>query len=273
MPGRPRRLRSTTERMLRRARRAGRRLPRGQPRSRSARDRSTSRSSRATPAGPRPGHARCWSRSGRSSSTAWSREGSTHGVALYHGSARDPIWEYVLSDDVALATLELTDSPLVLVGHSHVALQVVQSGDELDRRRSAGRNGARARRCAGAAQPRLGRTTARRRPSSRLPPVGSRRAPRELPARRVRRRANATRDAGGRPTGDARRAACARLVAVRRLAGRAVRARALARAAGWEPEPRRPSRRPLAPHAPRRPRSPRARARAGRLRAPSRSAT
>jgi diadenosine tetraphosphatase ApaH/serine/threonine PP2A family protein phosphatase len=58
-------------------------------------------------------------------------EGSAHGVALYHGSARDPIWEYVLSDDVALATLELTDSPLVLVGHSHVALQVVQSGHEL----------------------------------------------------------------------------------------------------------------------------------------------
>jgi predicted phosphodiesterase len=58
-------------------------------------------------------------------------EGSAHGVALYHGSARDPVWEYVLSDDVAQATLELTDAPLVLVGHSHVALQVVQSGDEL----------------------------------------------------------------------------------------------------------------------------------------------
>jgi predicted phosphodiesterase len=58
-------------------------------------------------------------------------EGAAHGVALYHGSARDPVWEYVLSDDVAQATLELTDAPLVLVGHSHVALQVVQSGDEL----------------------------------------------------------------------------------------------------------------------------------------------
>jgi len=57
--------------------------------------------------------------------------GSAHGVALYHGSARDPIWEYVLSDESALATLELTDSPLVLVGHSHVALQVVLSADEL----------------------------------------------------------------------------------------------------------------------------------------------
>jgi diadenosine tetraphosphatase ApaH/serine/threonine PP2A family protein phosphatase len=56
-------------------------------------------------------------------------EGAAHGVALYHGSARDPVWEYVLSDEAALATLELAGSPLVLVGHSHVALRVVQSGD------------------------------------------------------------------------------------------------------------------------------------------------
>ncbi len=59
-------------------------------------------------------------------------EGSAHGVALYHGSGRDPIWEYVLSDEAALATLEHAPSPLVLVGHSHVALRIVQSGDGLD---------------------------------------------------------------------------------------------------------------------------------------------
>ena len=59
-------------------------------------------------------------------------EGEAHGVALYHGSARDPIWEYVLSDEAALATLELSGSPLVLVGHSHVALRVVQSGGEVE---------------------------------------------------------------------------------------------------------------------------------------------
>jgi predicted phosphodiesterase len=59
-------------------------------------------------------------------------EGPAHDVALYHGSARDAIWEYVLSDEAALATLELAGSPLVLVGHSHVALRIVQSGDELD---------------------------------------------------------------------------------------------------------------------------------------------
>ena len=57
-------------------------------------------------------------------------EGAAHGVALYHGSARDPIWEYVLGDEAALATLELAGSPLVLVGHSHVALGVVQSGGD-----------------------------------------------------------------------------------------------------------------------------------------------
>jgi diadenosine tetraphosphatase ApaH/serine/threonine PP2A family protein phosphatase len=58
-------------------------------------------------------------------------EGAAHGVALYHGSARDPIWEYVLGDEAALATIELAGSPLVLVGHSHVALQVVQSDGDL----------------------------------------------------------------------------------------------------------------------------------------------
>jgi diadenosine tetraphosphatase ApaH/serine/threonine PP2A family protein phosphatase len=57
--------------------------------------------------------------------------GTAQDVALYHGSARDPIWEYVLSDESALASLELADSPLVLVGHSHVALQVVESAGEL----------------------------------------------------------------------------------------------------------------------------------------------
>ncbi|HUJ54975.1 MAG TPA: metallophosphoesterase family protein [Gaiellaceae bacterium] len=56
-------------------------------------------------------------------------EGSAHGVPLYHGSARDPIWEYVLSDEAAQATLALAGSPLVLVGHSHVALLAVDAGE------------------------------------------------------------------------------------------------------------------------------------------------
>jgi predicted phosphodiesterase len=50
-------------------------------------------------------------------------QGTAHGVALYHGSARDAVWEYVLSDEAASATLAIAAGPLVLVGHSHVALR------------------------------------------------------------------------------------------------------------------------------------------------------
>jgi len=53
-------------------------------------------------------------------------EGEREGIPLFHGSARDPVWEYVLSDEAAAVTLELAGAPLVLVGHSHVALQVSQ---------------------------------------------------------------------------------------------------------------------------------------------------
>ena len=58
-------------------------------------------------------------------------EGEGEGVALYHGSARDPVWEYVLSDEAAGATLALSPLPLVLVGHSHVALAVEWAEDML----------------------------------------------------------------------------------------------------------------------------------------------
>jgi diadenosine tetraphosphatase ApaH/serine/threonine PP2A family protein phosphatase len=50
--------------------------------------------------------------------------GTAEGVALFHGSARDPVWEYVLSDEAAATTFALTIEPLVLVGHSHAALQI-----------------------------------------------------------------------------------------------------------------------------------------------------
>jgi diadenosine tetraphosphatase ApaH/serine/threonine PP2A family protein phosphatase len=53
------------------------------------------------------------------------------GVDLYHASARDPVWEYVLSEEAAHATLELSTAPLVLVGHSHVALALVAEGEQL----------------------------------------------------------------------------------------------------------------------------------------------
>ncbi len=58
--------------------------------------------------------------------------GEAQGVQLFHGSARDPVWEYVLSDEAAVTTLLLTESQLVLVGHSHAALQIALRGSELD---------------------------------------------------------------------------------------------------------------------------------------------
>lgn len=48
--------------------------------------------------------------------------GADSGVELFHASPRDPVWEYVLSSDVARASLSATNGALVLVGHSHVAL-------------------------------------------------------------------------------------------------------------------------------------------------------
>ena len=48
--------------------------------------------------------------------------GEREGVGLFHASPRDPIWEYVLSPDVAAASMAATGQELVLVGHSHVAL-------------------------------------------------------------------------------------------------------------------------------------------------------
>jgi predicted phosphodiesterase len=53
------------------------------------------------------------------------------GCALYHGSARDPVWEYVLSDEAAWWTFQATTEPLVLVGHSHVPLTISFDGDSL----------------------------------------------------------------------------------------------------------------------------------------------
>ena len=55
----------------------------------------------------------------------------TDGVELFHASPRDPVWEYVLSGEAALDALELTTEPVVLVGHSHVAIAVLLAGREL----------------------------------------------------------------------------------------------------------------------------------------------
>ncbi len=57
-------------------------------------------------------------------------EEHAEGVDLYHASPRDPVWEYVLSEEAAEAAFGLTAAPIVLVGHSHVPLAIVsEDGD------------------------------------------------------------------------------------------------------------------------------------------------
>ena len=53
------------------------------------------------------------------------------GVELFHGSPRDPVWEYVLSFDAVEATFALTEAPLVLVGHSHIPLALASEDGAL----------------------------------------------------------------------------------------------------------------------------------------------
>jgi diadenosine tetraphosphatase ApaH/serine/threonine PP2A family protein phosphatase len=48
--------------------------------------------------------------------------GARDGVGLFHGSPRDPIWEYVLSIEQAEEGLDAQQQRLGLIGHSHVAL-------------------------------------------------------------------------------------------------------------------------------------------------------
>jgi diadenosine tetraphosphatase ApaH/serine/threonine PP2A family protein phosphatase len=58
-----------------------------------------------------------------------SPQATTDRAELFHGSPRDPVWDYVLSDDAAGATFRATSAPLVLVGHSHVALEISEGAE------------------------------------------------------------------------------------------------------------------------------------------------
>jgi len=57
-----------------------------------------------------------------------SSETGLEAVGLYHGSPRDPVWEYVLSDAVAAASFLAVDDPVILVGHSHIPLALQLNG-------------------------------------------------------------------------------------------------------------------------------------------------
>ncbi len=48
--------------------------------------------------------------------------GSRAGVGLFHGSPRDPIWEYVLSIEQAEEGLDAQEERIGLIGHSHISL-------------------------------------------------------------------------------------------------------------------------------------------------------
>jgi predicted phosphodiesterase len=58
--------------------------------------------------------------------------GCRAGVSLYHGSIRDPVWEYVLTAEVADASLRAQTTDLALVGHSHVQLALALGDDSLE---------------------------------------------------------------------------------------------------------------------------------------------
>jgi diadenosine tetraphosphatase ApaH/serine/threonine PP2A family protein phosphatase len=53
-------------------------------------------------------------------------------VALYHASARDPVWEYILTPFAALASFAASEARILLVGHSHVALAFALAEQRLE---------------------------------------------------------------------------------------------------------------------------------------------
>ncbi len=48
--------------------------------------------------------------------------GRRDGIALFHASPRDPVWEYVLSAEQADACFDAQPERVALIGHSHVSL-------------------------------------------------------------------------------------------------------------------------------------------------------
>jgi diadenosine tetraphosphatase ApaH/serine/threonine PP2A family protein phosphatase len=53
--------------------------------------------------------------------------GERAGIALFHASPRDPVWEYVLSPEQASACFETQGEQVALIGHSHVSLFFTRS--------------------------------------------------------------------------------------------------------------------------------------------------
>jgi predicted phosphodiesterase len=53
-------------------------------------------------------------------------EGEREGIALFHASPRDPVWEYVLSAEQADGCFDVQPERIALIGHSHVSLFFVR---------------------------------------------------------------------------------------------------------------------------------------------------
>jgi predicted phosphodiesterase len=59
-------------------------------------------------------------------------KGERAGAELFHGSPRDTVWEYILSEPSVRAALDMTAAGLVLVGHSHIPIALrLSNGDTL----------------------------------------------------------------------------------------------------------------------------------------------
>ena len=50
--------------------------------------------------------------------------GERDGIALFHGSPRDPIWEYVLSYEAAVEAIEDSPADVTIIGHSHLPIAI-----------------------------------------------------------------------------------------------------------------------------------------------------
>ncbi|HEX7256299.1 MAG TPA: metallophosphoesterase family protein [Gaiellaceae bacterium] len=51
---------------------------------------------------------------------------------LFHGSPRDPVWNYVLDEIAVAESFALTQAPVVMVGHSHVATAAILANDTIE---------------------------------------------------------------------------------------------------------------------------------------------
>ena len=65
----------------------------------------------------------------RSNLLSHNPQGQTQGIGLFHASPRNPVWEYVLSTDIAELCIDAMNRRIALVGHSHVALSFSRVGD------------------------------------------------------------------------------------------------------------------------------------------------